>query len=155
MTSSADAVDPHGRRAGVPRRRVLLTPEQRVFVMERHLATLTTLRPDGTPHVVPVAYTWDVDEGLARVTTPRASVKVRNVERARAAGRPARAALCQVDGGRWLTFEGAAYVSDDPDEVADAVRRHAVRYPPLEAEEDRVLLVLTVDRVLGSDYMTL
>ena len=28
-----------------------LTPEQHVFVTERHLATLTTLRPDGTPHV--------------------------------------------------------------------------------------------------------
>ena len=43
------------------------------FVTERRLATLTTLRPDGTPHVVPVAFTWDEDEGVARVTARRVS----------------------------------------------------------------------------------
>ena len=29
------------------------------FLTERHLATLTTLRRDGTPHVVPVGFTYD------------------------------------------------------------------------------------------------
>lgn len=157
MKPDLDRPAPSASAAGTGvrgRRRVHLTPEQRVFLIERHLATLTTLRPDGAPHVVPVAFTWDVDEGVARVTTPRASVKVRNVERALAAGQPARVALCQVDGGRWLTLEGTASVSVDPHEVADAVRRHAVRYPPLEAEADRIVLVIAVDRVLGSDYMT-
>jgi hypothetical protein len=36
------------------------------FVTVRHLATLTTLRPDGSPHVVPVGFTWDADAGVAR-----------------------------------------------------------------------------------------
>jgi hypothetical protein len=31
-----------------------LAPEVLAFLAERHLATLTTLRPDGTPHVVAV-----------------------------------------------------------------------------------------------------
>lgn len=143
---------PPGSAAG--RRRVHLTPEQRVFLMERHLGTLTTIRPDGTPHVVPVAFMWDAERGVVQVMTPRSTVKVRNVERAIAAGRPARVAICQVDGGRWLTLEGEATVRDDPEEIASAERRHAVRYRPPDPEPDRVVLLVAVDRVLGSDYMT-
>lgn len=131
-----------------------LTPEQRVFVLERHVATLATLRPDGTPHVVPVAFTWDPEAGVALMTTQDGSAKVRNVEAAWAAGAAARGALCQVSGGRWLTIEGVLTVSREPAEVADAERRHAVRYPPLEAEPRRVVLRLVADRVLGSAYMT-
>lgn len=130
-----------------------LTPEQTVFVTERHLATLTTLRADGTPHVVPVAFTWDADAQLVRITTERTSVKARNVVTGAASG-GARVAVCQVDGGRWLTFEGTATVSDDPDDVAEAVRRYAVRYRPLEPNPERVVLHVRPDRVLGSGYMT-
>ena len=136
------------------RRRVHLTPEQQVFVTERHLATLTTIRPDGTPHVVPVAFTWVPERSVALMTTLDVSAKVRNVEAAAAAGRPARAALCQVDGGRWLTFEGELVVSRDLGEISDAERRHARRYPALDPEPGRVVLRLAVDRVLGSEYMT-
>ena len=68
----------------------------RTFLTERHLATLTTLRPDGSPHVVAVGFTWDDDAGLVRVITFAPSRKARNV-----AARPGvRAAVCQVDGGR-------------------------------------------------------
>lgn len=127
-----------------------LTPEQHVFVTERHLATLTTLRPDGTPHVVPVGFTWDAERGLIRITTRDGSAKVRNIE----SRNPARAAVCQVDGGRWLTFEGVLTVERDAEEVADAVRRYATRYRQLEHDPRRVVLRLAVDRVLGSSYMT-
>ncbi len=140
--------------SGGPRRAVHLTPEQRVFVLERHLATLTTLRPDGSPHVVPIAFTWDADRGEAWMTTLDGSAKVRNVETARAAGLPARAAVCQVAGGRWLTLEGTLVVDRDAAAVAEAERRHAVRHAALEPEPRRVVLRLRVDRVLGSDYMT-
>lgn len=135
-------------------RRVHLTPEQRVFVIERHLATLTTLRPDGSPHTVPVAFTWDPDAGLLRITSERTSVKVRNIEHATARGERARVAVCQVDGGRWLTFEGDATVSRDPDDVAEAVRRYAVRYHALDADPERLVVHVAVRRVLGSAYMT-
>lgn len=33
------------------------------------LGTLTTCRPDGSPHVTPVRFTWDGKAGLARVMT--------------------------------------------------------------------------------------
>lgn len=131
-----------------------LTPEQRVFVTERHLATLSTLRPDGTPHVVPVAFTWDADRGIATTTTREGSGKVRNIEAAAARGVPARGALCQVDGGRWLTLEGELTVWRDPEVVADAERRYAVRYRTLEPSPTRIVLRLAVDRVMGSAYMT-
>ncbi|MFD0787578.1 pyridoxamine 5'-phosphate oxidase family protein, partial [Micromonospora azadirachtae] len=49
------------------------------FCRERHLATFTTLRPDGTPHVVPVGVTLDPASGLARVITSAASRKARHV----------------------------------------------------------------------------
>lgn len=131
---------------------IRLTPEQRVFLTERHLGALTTIRPDGTPHVVPVAFTWDDAEGSAWITTHDGTVKVRNITHDDVA--PARGALCQFVGGRWLTLEGTLAVSRDPEEIAEAERRHALRYPPLEPDPDRVLIRLHADAVLGSDYMT-
>ncbi len=65
-----------------------LPDEVLAFLDERHLATLTTLRPDGSPHVVAVGFTWDDDAGLARVITFAPSRKARNV--AWAAERPGR-----------------------------------------------------------------
>ena len=131
-----------------------LTPEQHVFVTERHLATLSTLRPDGTPHVVPVGFTWDPAVGVLRITTRSASAKVRQVEARLAAGLPTPAAVCQVDGGRWLTFEGQVAVSRDPDEIADAMARYARRYRTLTPDPRRVVLRVAVERILGSGYMT-
>lgn len=132
---------------------IRLNPEQRVFVTERHLATLTTLRADGTPHVVPVAFTWDPDAGVARITCNRASVKARNARLRGPDGGPPRAAVCQVDGGRWMTLEGTIEVVEDADEVADAVERYARRYRQLSPNPERVVLRLTPDKVMASTYM--
>jgi PPOX class probable F420-dependent enzyme len=120
-----------------------LPPGAVAFVGERHLATLTTLRPDGSPHSVAVGFTWDADLGLVRIITWASSRKVRNLARG------GRASVCQVDGGRWLTFEGPAHVTDDPDRVAEAVRRYAERYRQPGERPDRVAIEIAVDRVLG------
>ncbi|WP_265523349.1 pyridoxamine 5'-phosphate oxidase family protein [Oerskovia flava] len=131
-----------------------LNPEQRVFVTERHLATLTTLRADGSPHVVPVAFTWDSEAGVARITANRASVKARNAGRTGDQdGHRPRAALCQVDGGRWLTLEGTVEVVEDPAEIAEAVERYARRYRQLQPNPERIVLRLTPDKVMSSTYM--
>ncbi|PVU81604.1 nitrilase [Cellulomonas sp. WB94] len=127
-----------------------LTANQLDFVAARHLATLTTLRADGSPHVVPVAFTWDAVAGRARVTTRITSVKARNVERAATGGAIARAALCQFDGQRWLTLEGSVTLSRDPADVAEAVEAYAVRYRRLEFKAERIVLHLVVDRVMGT-----
>jgi len=122
-----------------------LPPEALAFLTERHLATLTTLRPDGSPHVVAVGVTWDGDAGLARVITFASSRKARNLF----AAPGSRAAVSQVDGGRWLTLEGPAVVTDDPTRVAEAVRRYAERYREPGERPDRVAIEIAVDRVLG------
>jgi F420H(2)-dependent biliverdin reductase len=116
------------------------------FLTERHLATLSTIRADGSPHVVAVGFTFDAGSGLARVITFAGSRKVRHVV---GGGGTGRAAVCQVDGGRWLTLEGQAEVTDDPARVAEAVRRYAERYRQPGEREDRVAIEITVDRVLG------
>jgi PPOX class probable F420-dependent enzyme len=117
------------------------------FWRERHLCTLTTLRVDGTPHVVPVGATLDAAAGLARVIASRGSQKVRHVERAGAEG--ARVAVCQVDGRRWSTLEGIAVVRTDAASVADAERRYAERYRPPRPNPERVVLEIAITRVLG------
>lgn len=130
-----------------------LTPEQRVFVTERHLATLTTLRADSSPHVVPVGFTWDPETGVVRITTNDTSVKALNAERLTPDGSHPRAAVCQVEGGRWITLEGTVSVSRDPDEVAEAVRRYTKRYKEPRVNPRRVVLRIVADKVMSSSYM--
>lgn len=115
------------------------------FLAERHLASLTTLRADGTPHVVPVGFTYDPATRIARVITSGDSVKARNADRPGAV-----AAICQVDGARWLTVSGPVRVDRDPAVVADAVERYAARYRPPRVNPKRVAVVIEVDRMLGS-----
>jgi PPOX class probable F420-dependent enzyme len=119
------------------------------FLTERHLATLSTVRRDGSLHVVAVGFTYDPDTGLVRVITGDGSVKVRNAERSGPGGRAPRAAVGQVDGRRWVSLEGPVRVSRDPADVSEAERRYAVRYRPPRVNPRRVALLITVDRVLG------
>ena len=114
------------------------------FLTERHLATLTTLRPDGSPHVVAIAFTFDPATAVARVITSGSSRKARNL----LAREPA--ALCQVEGRHWLTLEGRGVVVTEPAQVRDAEERYAVRYRPPRANPERVVITIAVDRVMGS-----
>ena len=113
------------------------------FWTERHLCTLVTLRADGSPHVVPVGVTLDVGAGLARVICGRGSVKARN-----AAARGT-AVVSQVEGGRWSTLEGTAVVREDRESVAEAERRYGLRYRVPRENPERVVVEITVRRVLG------
>jgi PPOX class probable F420-dependent enzyme len=126
-----------------------LTSQAAEFLRERHLATLTTVRADGSAHVVPVGFTWDTDARVARVITDSGSVKV---SLARRDG--AQVVLCQVDGRRWLTLAGTPQVTDDPDKVADAVARYAQRYRPPRVNPTRVAIEIAVTRGTGSTGMT-
>ena len=49
------------------------------FLSEYHLASLTTLRPDGTPHVVAVGFSYSPADQTALIITWAASKKARNV----------------------------------------------------------------------------
>lgn len=113
------------------------------FLAERHLASLTTMRADGTPHVVAVGFTFDPEARLVRVITNAGSQKARNAEQG------GRAVVCQVDGGRWLALEGSATVASGPDRVATAVSAYAHRYRQPGENPYRVAIEIAVDRVLG------
>lgn len=146
------------------------------FVTVRHLATLTTLLPDGFPHVVPVGFTFEPATGPAegpaegaaegaadgtargaagsdsigtvRIITNGPSQKVLNVRR------DGRASVCQVDGARWITLAGSARILDDPAEVADAVARYATRYRQPRENPQRVVIAIDINRVLTSSLLT-
>lgn len=138
----------HTRRTGptVTVVRILddgVSAEFREFWTERHLCTLVTLRRDGTPHVVPVGVTLDVEAGTARVICSRASQKARN------AAERGTVAVSQVEGGRWSTLEGEAVVRTDAESVADAERRYAQRYRVPRVNPERVVIEIAVRRVLG------
>ena len=117
------------------------------FWRERRVCFLTTSRPDGSPHLVPVGVTFDPEAGIARIISSATSKKVRNV---RAAGAGAQAAVSQVDGRRWCTLEGTAVVKDDAESVAEAERRYAERYRQPRPNPERVVIEITVTRVLGN-----
>ena len=118
------------------------------FWNEYHLCTLTTLRPDGRPHVVPVGVTVDADAGTALVITRKSSKKVANLQAALPG--QARVAVCQVDGGRWATLEGTAEVRTHPAAVNDAVMRYGKRYGRTPAPDpERVVIEITIDRAMG------
>lgn len=117
------------------------------FWTERHLCTLSTVRPDGTVHVVPVGVTIDPANDLARVICSSTSYKARRVAAAGAAGTPV--AVSQVDGRRWSTLEGLAVLRRDSDRVRDAEQRYAERYRVPRVNPQRVVIEIALTRVLG------
>lgn len=114
------------------------------FWTERHLCSLTTLRPDGRPHVVPVGVALDHEQRCAWVITGPTSRKARNLLE------PGPVAACAVDGARWSTLEGTGVVVTDAASVARAVACYTERYRVPRDNPSRVALRLEVDRFLAS-----
>ena len=112
------------------------------FVTERHLATLSTVGPQGDLHVVAVGFTY-VD-GVVRIITSGGSQKVRNVQRDH------RATIAQVSGPEWVSIAGRAVVERDPESVDLAVRLYAERYRQPRENPTRVVIRIEPERILGS-----
>ncbi|MEE6270316.1 MULTISPECIES: PPOX class F420-dependent oxidoreductase [Streptomyces] len=117
------------------------------FWTERRICFLSTPRPDGTPHLVPVGVTYDPETRVARVISSAGSKKVRNL---RAATPGTVVAVSQAEGRLWCTLEGTATVKDDPEAVADAERRYAERYKTPRPNPQRVVIEITVTRAMGT-----
>ncbi|KQC35787.1 pyridoxamine 5'-phosphate oxidase family protein [Frankia sp. ACN1ag] len=125
---------------------MILSPQAVAFLAEDYSGIFSTLRPDGSPHAAPVRFTWDPAARLARVMTVASRRKARNV-RARPGGR---VSVCQVDGGRWLTLEGPAAVSDEPGRVAAGVRAYTRRYRSRPPDLPGLIVIeIAVDRAMG------
>lgn len=121
-----------------------LTEEMLAFWRERHLCTVTTLRADGSPHVVPLGVVLDAEAQVAWAITSAGTQKAVNL------ARDPRFAACQVDRARWATVEGRAEVLTDPGSVAEAVRRYAERYKQPRDNPQRVALRVSLTRVVGN-----
>ena len=124
-----------------------LTNDALAFLTERHLAMLTTLRADNSPHVVAVGFTFDPRTHIARVITTGGSQKAVNAERGGVA------VLSQVDGARWLSLEGGSSVISEIDAVREAELRYAQRYRTPRVNPRRVVIEVHVERVLGSSHL--
>lgn len=109
------------------------------FWSRPRLATLGTVRADGSPHLVPVKCMRAGDEFwvLTRPTT----LKVRNLA---ATGR---ASLAEHTDSLWATVEGPARVSEDPALLAAARAAYERRFRRPDTWGTTVLVV-EVDRVL-------
>lgn len=120
-------------------------PDAMVFLTDRHLATLTTTNARGDLQVTPVGVTYDAPRSMARVITWADSHKARNI----AADPGQQVAICQVDGGRWLTIYGSARATMEEAAVNEAVRRYAERYRQPKVRDDRVVIEVSVERLIG------
>lgn len=127
----------------MPRTFADLTDGEKDFLTERHLGTLATVRSDGTPHVVAIAFVCDFDAGVVRIISSDNTQKVKNLEQA------GPAAVSQVDGPRWLTLEGKAHIARDEESVAKAVGAFEARYRPAGENPSRVAIEIVVGRVIG------
>ena len=139
------------------------SPDSLAFWRENHVCTLTTTRPDGSPHVVPVGVTYDPEagagarhrqqeqpEGGQHPGGERGRGSGPGVDAGAGASGGARVAVCQVQRRRWATLEGRATIRTEPEVVADAVSRYAERYERTPAPNpDRVVIEIAVDRALG------
>ncbi|RKE19880.1 pyridoxamine 5'-phosphate oxidase family protein [Streptomyces sp. TLI_171] len=124
-----------------------LSPSAEHFLAENHLCTFTTVRPNGTPHVAPVRFTWDPVTCTARVMTVEDRRKARNVI---AGGPAAPVSVCQLAGPRWITLEGTAEVHTDPARVLEGMRRYANRYGALPPRVPRMAVIeIAVTKAMG------
>src|SRR5262245_5969456 len=125
--------------------------EAREFVAKRRLGTLATLMRDGRPQLSTITYYMD-DDGTLKISTPRRTVKARNVQR------DPRVALHIMGDNAWqfLVVEGTARWAEE--NLAAELRRYYERaagkphpnwqeYDEAMIKENRVLLQITVDRM--------
>ena len=103
------------------------------------LATLGTVRADGTPHLVPVK-AMRVAEDLLVLTRPE-TVKARNVRRT------GRASIAEHTSTLWASVEGPARVCEDEETLATARVAYLERYGRPDTWGTCVI-VLSPDRVL-------
>ena len=121
-----------------------LTDDALAFLTERHLAMLTTLRADNSPHVVAVGFTFDPKTHIARVITTGGSQKAVNADRGRVA------VLSQVDGARWLSLEGRSKRQQRRRSGPRRRAAYAQRYRTPRPNPRRVVIEVQIERVLGS-----
>jgi PPOX class probable F420-dependent enzyme len=130
----------------------VLDERQKRFVAKARIATLATVRRDGSPHITPVWFRYE--DGTFAVSVDRGSVKHRNV------ARDPRVELCIDDRERppfhTVIVRGRASVEDAPPaEWRLALAVHYLgegagrRYVEMNDAPDSVLLRITPEKIVG------
>ncbi|NIK59058.1 PPOX class F420-dependent oxidoreductase [Kribbella shirazensis] len=111
---------------------VMTDDEWRDFVAAgTRLAHIAVVRPDGRPHVTPVCFVLDGDE-VAFALSP-GSVKEQSL------ARDQRIAVCVSDDQQpysFVTIEGEALVSAEPDQIRQVAAGIGRRYYPSQPADD-------------------
>ncbi|MEV8563828.1 pyridoxamine 5'-phosphate oxidase family protein [Streptomyces sp. NPDC051917] len=111
------------------------------FWSEYHVCTLTTLRPDCRPHVVPVGVTLNADAGIARIVTHKSKGKSPTSRQ-----HPREGARRRMPSGRRTLGDSGGHDRTDATTVDDAVTRYGRTPAP---DPERVVIEITIDRVVG------
>ena len=89
---------------------------------------------------------WDDENKVVKIITWSGSLKTRLLKEETLVG-----TISQVDGGRWVTFEGICSSTGDSEICSDAVKRYSLRYSePKDRGDERRTITMTVDRILSS-----
>ena len=146
----------------MPRRHLIQMTEDEVsaFLAEPHKLHVATIGGDGTPHLVPVAYTL-LDGNVAFLTDAR-SRKVMNLRRD-----PRIACLAEVgelyENRRGVLLTGRAHIVEDPEllrRVGEALHQRYESHLPdtwgadvaTLALERPVVILVTAERVVSWDH---
>lgn len=116
---------------------------------------LSTVRPDGSPHIAPIWFVLDGDSYV--FTTGKDTVKGRNL------ARDGRVALC-VDDDRppyaYVVLQGRAEIGEDPEELLAWATRIGARYMGEERAEafgrrnavpGELLVRVRIEKVIATD----
>jgi F420H(2)-dependent biliverdin reductase len=136
-------------------------PHVAAFLHDRHFASLTTVRPDGTLHCALVGFAYDPSTSIAWLILRGSGQKLANLRASAQAtaneavvGAVSRVqsevVLCQSLGGQWLSLEGSLRLSDDPNDRVEALTRYRQRYGEGVGDDPtRIIAMLTVRKIYG------
>ena len=111
----------------------MLSDQAREFLREDHVAVVSTLNKDGSPHVTTIYYLL-ADDGTFIMCTPGHSQKIKNLRR------DPRIALCVGEGGRSVSLYGRVSICEDQALVRLYLEQMVARYVK---EADRRSQVVT------------
>jgi PPOX class probable F420-dependent enzyme len=129
-----------------------LTEQQREFLKNPFVGTVTTLRPDGSPHST-VVWVDEEENGTVSFNTAYGRLKPTNLER------DPRASLLVLDPNdayRWVALDGTVELTTDgADEQIDRLAKKylgADEYPFRKPEERRVTVRIAPRRIDSSGF---
>ncbi len=111
----------------------MLSDQAREFLREDHVAVVSTLNKDGSPHVTTIYYLL-ADDGTLIMCTPGHSQKIKNLRR------DPRIALCVGEGGRSISLYGRVSICEDQALVRQYLEQMVAHYVK---EADRRSQIIT------------